>query len=187
MNYFFLLTCLILFQQAHAQKQEYMIYTKSGETYAAKKYSAQMDNISFKSNGKKHTIVYSQLDKIVSSGKSDKHNYLKKYIYYSDTYGTLMKELVAGKVSLFERVELIPTGGGPTGMSFQNKVSYYVKRIDETVAKNIGINEIFINYKKTSKDFFSDCPELVSKLENKEFKRKELDEVVIFYNDNCGG
>lgn len=34
--------------------------------------------------------------------------------------------------------------------------------------------------------FFSDCPELVKKIEEKEFKQEELLKIVLFYNTQCG-
>ena len=32
--------------------------------------------------------------------------------------------------------------------------------------------------------FFKDCPELINKIKNKEFKRKEIFKIINFYN-NC--
>jgi hypothetical protein len=41
-------------------------------------------------------------------------------------------------------------------------------------------------FKKDMSAFFSDCPELVKKIEEKEFKREHLREIVQFYNTQCG-
>lgn len=168
-----------------SQEKGYTIYTKKGNVLFTKKYTALKDEISFKVNKKKQNISYIQLEKIVYTGKKEKHNLTKKYIYYSDRYGTLMEEMVQGTVSLYKRNEMVPTGAGTMGPTFSKSITYYVKKEGQKVAINIGINDLFKNYRKTSKNFFSDCPALVSKLINKEFKKSEIEEVVIFYNENC--
>tara|TARA_R110002072_G_scaffold274791_3_gene435753 strand:+ start:5541 stop:6104 length:564 start_codon:yes stop_codon:yes gene_type:complete len=183
-NYFLLLFFSLSFI-VFSQEKGHTIHTKSGATFFTKKYSTHKDDISFTSNKKRQNVSYSQLDKIVYTGKKEKHNFIKKYIQYSDNAGTLMVELVEGNVSLYTRSEMVATGSGPMGPTFTNSITYYVKRTNEKIAVNIGINDLFKSYKKTSTDFFSDCPKLVSKLENKEFKKKEIEEVVIFYNENC--
>lgn len=41
------------------------------------------------------------------------------------------------------------------------------------------------SFRKRAMEFFSDCSSLVSKIENKIFKREELIAIVNYYNDNC--
>jgi len=146
-----------------SQEKGHTIYTKSGQTFFTKKYSTHKDDISFTSNKKRQNVSYSQLDKIVYTGKKEKHNLIKKYIQYSDEAGTLMEELVEGDVSLYKRSEMVATGAGAMGPTFTNSITYYVKKSNDKIAVNIGINDLFKSYKKTSTDFFSDCPKLVSK------------------------
>ena len=43
----------------------------------------------------------------------------------------------------------------------------------------------FKAFKKRAKDYFSDCPSLVAKLEKKHFGRKDLVKIAEFYNTNC--
>ncbi|MCR9181334.1 MAG: hypothetical protein NXH73_00260 [Flavobacteriaceae bacterium] len=185
MKNLFLLFFLSLSSIVICQEKGHTIYTKEGVTYFTKKYSTHKDDISFNSNKKRQNIPYSQIDKIMYTGKKENQNFTKKYIYYSEEAGTLMIELVDGIASLYKRSEIVVTGAGPMGPTTSSKTSFYVKRADEKIAVNIGINDLFKSYKKTSIDFFSDCPKLVSKLENKEFKKREIEEVVVFYNENC--
>lgn len=42
-----------------------------------------------------------------------------------------------------------------------------------------------ISFRKDMIEYFSDCPELVAKIERKEFKRDHLIEIVRFYNSYC--
>jgi len=53
--------------------------------------------------------------------------------------------------------------------------------------KAIKINQVslFKAFKKRASDFFKDCPSLVAKIENKEFKKEDLIPIVEYYNTNC--
>ncbi|EDP71790.1 hypothetical protein FBALC1_04862 [Flavobacteriales bacterium ALC-1] len=53
--------------------------------------------------------------------------------------------------------------------------------------KAIKINHVslFKAFKKRASEFFSDCQSLVSKIENKEFKKEDLIAIVEYYNSNC--
>lgn len=64
------------------------------------------------------------------------------------------------------------------------KTTYYLKRLtdDYTTALNGGLINL---WKKNTLEFFKDCPLLVEKIKSKEFKEKDLKEIVEFYNDNC--
>jgi len=60
---------------------------------------------------------------------------------------------------------------------------YYCKRPGESAATKIassGNNTIF---KKQAQSYFSDCEELTTKIKNKEYKWKDLEEVIGIYND----
>lgn len=41
------------------------------------------------------------------------------------------------------------------------------------------------SFRKEAIKYFSDCPALCAKLENKTFKRKDVVKIVTFYNNNC--
>ncbi|AWI26374.1 hypothetical protein [Flavobacterium pallidum] len=43
-----------------------------------------------------------------------------------------------------------------------------------------------LSWKKKAKDYFKDCPELIEKIESKEFTSKNIPEMVDFYNNTCG-
>lgn len=40
-------------------------------------------------------------------------------------------------------------------------------------------------FKKDMIEYFSDCPELVDKIESKDFRKNDLESIVRFYNSNC--
>lgn len=41
------------------------------------------------------------------------------------------------------------------------------------------------NFKKTASDYFADCPSLVSKIQNRELKKRDLKEIIDYYNTQC--
>ncbi len=170
-----------------AQKKQFTIETKTGETYVVKKYTSKKDKISFKGKEGKKTISYQDIDKILATGKKEKDNYTLKYIKFSDDNGDLMTELVTGEVSLYLRTVMVVTGSGMYGPTTSTARNYYTLRKGEPVATEIKSNNIFKNFKKDASYFFSDCKGLVSKIENKEFRRKDIAEIVTYYNTSCTG
>lgn len=43
-----------------------------------------------------------------------------------------------------------------------------------------------LGWKKDMLDYFSDCPGLRERIDNKDLRRKEIEAIVIYYNQNCG-
>ena len=196
----FLLVLIILFSiQTNAQinlnndkSQVYTITTKNGKTYATKKYATKtalkIKEIKFKTmDGDKKTIALSQIDKIVSTGKKDRHKFTQKYIKYSKSKSDLMTELISGKASLYFRSQV--SMGAPTGMgapSANTNTSYYILKEGQNMAKYIkGNNIAYGKFKSNALKFFSDCESLVSKIKENEYKRKHLEEIVTYYNEKC--
>lgn len=174
------------------KSQVITITTKNGKTYTTKSYSEKtalkIKEITFKTlDGEKKTLALSQLDKIVSTGKKDRHNFTEKYIKYSKTKSDLMTEVITGKASLYLRSQV--SMGAPTGMgapSSNTNISYYVIKEEQTTAKYIKGNNIAYNkFKTNALKIFSDCESLVTKIKNKKYKRKHLEDIVTFYNENC--
>ncbi len=79
-------------------------------------------------------------------------------------------------------------GGGSmiSGGGFYNIKHSYVRKTDEEEAEHLASsNWISKNFKNSASNFFSDCPELVQKIENREFKKRDLKEIIEFYNTKC--
>lgn len=174
------------------KSQVFTITTKNGKTYKTKKYgiktALKIKEIKFKTiDGDKKTLSLSQIDKIVSTGKKDRHNFTEKYIKYSKTKSDLMTEVISGKVSLYLRSQT--SVGAPTGMgapSTNTSTSYYIIKEGQNIAKYIkGNNIAYGKFKTNAIKFFSDCESLVTKLKKNKYKRKHLEEIVTYYNEEC--
>jgi hypothetical protein len=72
-----------------------------------------------------------------------------------------------------------------------NKSGHRMENLTETLFVKGDDMAIPFNYvelksfKKRAKAYFEDCPELVYKIENETFKRKDLVKIAAFYNSNC--
>jgi len=175
------------------------ITTKKGNTYTTKKYTTKtalkIKEIKFKTiEGDKKTIALSQIDKIVSTGKKERHNFTEKYIKYSKSKSALMTEVISGKVSLYQRSQVSVNGHKNPAMSnmdptFNTKntdISYYIKKEGPALAKYIkGNNIAYGRFKTNAIKFFGDCEILVTKIKNNDYKRKHLEEIINFYNEEC--
>ncbi|WP_452227948.1 MULTISPECIES: hypothetical protein [unclassified Lacinutrix] len=86
--------------------------------------------------------------------------------------------IVDGKVKLLKR---------KVNYTANNRVSIITESLltrndDVPIAFNYAALKSF---RKRTMEFFSECSILVTKIENKVFKREELIAIVTFYNDNC--
>lgn len=109
-----------------------------------------------------------------------------------------MKVIIKGKVNLYTNdvggytymggTGMGGNGMGGVGMSYGGgSVTYYYvsHEGDEKVFQITAIGTISKNFKNAASEFFKDCPVLVEKIQNKTFKKGDLEEVVKFYNSQC--
>ena len=76
--------------------------------------------------------------------------------------------------------------GGEMSVS-SNHSEYYVCKNDGDVVTTFNASGIFIEngFRKKSREFFKDCPELVSKINDKTWKMKDIPKIVLYYNKEC--
>lgn len=83
----------------------------------------------------------------------------------------------------------IPMAGGgmmTTGGGFYTLSSSYVRKANQGEAVYLGSSSwLSKNFRKAAMDFFSDCSKLVKKIEGREFKKRDLKEIIEFYNGEC--
>ena len=113
----------------------------------------------------------------------------------------LMEVLLLGKVSLYRVHNFGSYDGG--GISYNNQGfsyggsgnyggrysinNYYVSKDNGIVEKLATTGTLFTkNFKTSASKYFSDCPELVQKIQDYTFTKKDIEEIVLFYNESCG-
>ncbi len=93
-----------------------------------------------------------------------------------------------GKVNLY-MVKLHSINMRESGFSNEDISStYYINKGKGDVVIKIAL-QFFIygnrHFKKTALDFFKDCPALIEKIKNKEFKKRDIEAIVDYYNKDC--
>lgn len=171
---------------AFGQKTVYTITKKDGTVYEAKSYSSlhRKDLKLKKINGEKVRFPYHELDKI-EYVETDKWNLLKngnedillKFVKISDRNGKLMMVVVEGYCNLY----LNHSYGSANDTS-----DAFVKRFDEEIATVLfKVQAIRKSFKSNASDYFKDCPKAINGIKSKKFNKKNIKELVVFYNANC--
>jgi hypothetical protein len=73
-----------------------------------------------------------------------------------------------------------------TGTTYINITHSYARKTNQEKAIHLGSSSwISKNFKTAASNYFSDCPKLVEKIQNKELKKKHIQEIIMFYNTEC--
>lgn len=103
-----------------------------------------------------------------------------------------MTEVIKGKVSLYQRSQVTYKGNSgttsinPTANTNNTNITYYVLKEGQPIGKYIkGNNIAYGKFKNNAIKFFSDCESLVSKIKSNDYRRKHLEEIVTYYNEEC--
>jgi len=94
----------------------------------------------------------------------------------------LVKEDVVSSYSFYGTWYTVTQGGfglAGSGSFYNYGVLILVKKDGTMVDSSTG------SFKNKIRKFFSDCPELVEKINDKIFKRKHIEEVIEYYKLNC--
>jgi hypothetical protein len=135
-------------------------------------------------------ILYSEIDYVEKKNNLNQETKFKFFKVANRDEYVLVEEEIVGPVSLYISTSSFnsnPMGPG-MGMTQHTIVVHYVKRghNDEVVLLS---SDHFADQslKTVGPKFFKDCPELVKKIEDRDYKKRHIYDIVRFYNDNCGG
>uniref|UniRef100_UPI00404A03F8 hypothetical protein n=1 Tax=Gelidibacter sp. TaxID=2018083 RepID=UPI00404A03F8 len=132
----------------------------------------------FKKDEVRHFIVTNNYDNVVKYA----------FINTSKNRKQLLEVLAEGKVSLYLKSQdyNMPLGrfdNSATQMTMPiNHDLYYVKRENQKEATNDFFSSVFKSFKKTAANYFSDCPQVVSKINDETYVWKDLKTIVEEYN-----
>lgn len=159
------------------------------------------DKIKFKKDKNSEKIIYNsqKVDKIVIRENDEDVTYQYKIIKNRKT-PLLLEPLKEGKVTLYRDLKQgyspgMQMGGygvGGMGMNFgggrsYSISSYYVSKDNGNIVIHLGDKgTIFTkNFKKAASEYFKGCSELVKKIQSKEYRKRDVVEIVEYYNENC--
>lgn len=120
---------------------------------------------------KKKKVDYFEV--VNNSGEKVKYTYLKVKIEGLK----LLKVEEEGKASLYTDSYNYWTNDAYV---YRSGINIYVKK--DNKIEYLFMPNAFSSFKKKAKRYFKDCPELVAKLEDDTYNRKDFREIVAFYN-----
>lgn len=140
---------------------------------------------------KKHQeYTYRKVKKLILADARE--NKIYEYKIIKDKKKSIIKLLnlvLLGDVALYQIEHFDTVGNYGLTYSYKGASYYLVESNNESFATFIGSKSIAVgrkNIKKGLIKYFKDCPDLINKLKNKKFKKRDIVEVVEYYNENCG-
>ena len=179
---------------ANAQWNSGTLYFKNGEVKKGEIKFNGTEHIKYRTSKDEKKVKYhfSELEKLDLSKGSINAIYV--YLLLEENLFQVVRQLETGKVNLYSLVRtyygpstMPGSGGGVMTMGHTNNINHlFVKFIDDELPTHLGSNQLFTkNFKKAVSEFFKDCQVLVQKIENKEYKKKDIQQIVAFYNKEC--
>ncbi|PWL39311.1 hypothetical protein DKG77_00265 [Flagellimonas aquimarina] len=190
-----------------AQKTQAELYYKNGrvqkgfakivmEVESWSKIFFETGYVQFKETKKSKPILIrlKRLKKvrILEKGKVVTYDFLK--VYGEGEAFRAMRLLEKGKVSLYEYKSKGTSNGVPLNSNSLSPMpappgqSTYicVVREGEEMATKLNRNPAFSNnFNDAAMYYFRDCPELVEKFKTRKYKKANIKEAVIYYNETC--
>lgn len=157
------------------------IFLRSGDSIVGVKGKFLINTFKYKTHDRAKAIKIdkSEIDHVQIRYPSG--NVGEIYVFQtinSNNFISIEREVKGKYVDLY-------TNSFPYGM--QTVYEYYVKKQGDSRLTDLGRYSPLINDLRGKViDYFSDCPELVEKIKNGDFKvRDGLKKIVEFYNENC--
>ncbi len=152
--------------------QKKVIYYKNGKK--GKLFPEEVSELSFTYHGEPITMI---------SVKDD----LNLNSIFSSNENILLREIIDGKLKLF-KYYYKQQAPGAYNASTGTMSGGYAYSVDRYILKKSG-GELKrprpISFKKDMSTYFDDCPRLSEKILNKEFKARDIELIVDFYNKKC--
>ncbi|TDT46295.1 hypothetical protein CLV90_0343 [Maribacter spongiicola] len=191
-----LICCFVGSSIAIAQKDAATLYFKDGKQLKGMAKLVNGDQVKFKINkgDKPEKYHFEKLEQVVINDREEPSTYI--YLETREGYFNVVRELEIGKVSLYVLEQtgysapmFVGSANGQMNMVHGNyydiKNLYVSKGVNGEVT-HLGSNQLFSkNFKNAASTYFSDCPVLVEKIQNKEYKKKHIRDIVNFYNLKC--
>ena len=179
----------IIYAHNSFSQKNVTLHFRNGDTLKVISYvNAGNSNIRYRvdKESKKITVNYRKVKTAVQHYSGFDRTYVYKIKKGSQT-PIILEQVYKGKVYLY-KMDFTRNSSFAGGMSMSSDHSeYYVCKNDEDVVTTFNASGIFIEngFRKKSKDFFKDCPELVDKINKKILKMVNIPEIVLFYNNQC--
>jgi len=185
---------LLFFIPMIAQKQKAILFFKDGTELKGRAKISPTGKIKFRKSKEAEKQFFSSKElKSIIIREFDKDIEYKYKVIEGKKTILLLEVLEEGKVTLYRtlRSGYVVGAPGPNGMPMGGHSysisNYYLSKDDKNLVVHLGARGTIFNknFKKAASDYFKDCIMLVSKIQSKEFKKRDIVEIVEFYNENC--
>lgn len=190
-NLLFILFLSMSISFTYAQKR--VTITKQDGTVIQGYGKIVASGVKYKSTKKSKfkTIKGTEIDKVVLKSKHGTDQYVFRPLKEGKKPKLMALKYEGKSIELYELYLGSPTGvassGGVSGSVSVNVIRYYVMRKGEKAVTMIRSGAVMgKTFEKRAKAYFTGCPSLLSKLGSKGFKKNDLDNVMKFYDENCG-
>lgn len=190
-TYVILVIVFLISFKGTAQKTQGTIYMKNGTVKKGLVKRSGLKSVKYRSSKKSKSVKFNfeELERVEILERRGKETFVNLKI--TAKHEKIVQLVEEGRVNLFSSYDhiFIPSagaGGTAMGGSSQHLNNLYVKRKEEKLPTHLGSNQLFTkNFKKAASEFFKDCTVLVSKIQNNEYKKRDIQEIVAFYNTEC--
>lgn len=192
---------IVLFLLSHgvfAQSGKGTIHLNDGSTLTGIVKITNSGHVKYWVNkeSKKQVLRKERIDIVVLTGKDGElYEYAFRRIYSSVNAPIKVMEVVTkGKITLYKIVTQSTTqtvGAGPNGQMMMGPTftisNYFVgkegtKEVERITSRGALFEK---NFRKAAMKYFEDCPKLVKLIEDRTYKKRDLEEIVKFYNEKC--
>ncbi len=197
-----IIIALLFFLPMIAQKQKATLYFRDGTTQTGLAKLFDLSNfggkIKFRKDKNSNKIIYTSLEIDKISIRENDIYVIYQYKIVENKGTIVLLELIAkGKVTLYrDQTQGYYSSGTRMGGGFNSSGvgmgrsysinNYYVSKDNKNVSHLGSKGTLFSkNFKKSASEYFKDCSELVNKIQSKEFKKRNIVDIVEFYNENC--
>ena len=192
-----LIPVLLFFNLSIAQKNKMVLVYKDGTSQNGYGKLTSEKKIKFRKTRKEKAIkmAYEDLKNVKEIKFYGDEIEIYEFVTIKEGKVKLLERTAKGKVNLYRRLRItgstfMPMGGMQAGGGMWTGggtiKNYYVKRATEKVATHLGSNQLFTkSFVNAMSEYVKDCPELVSKITSKELRKRDLIEIIEFYNESC--
>ena len=180
---------LVISQYGYAQLNSSELILNNGDKFTVLgKIKGEYFKYKKHSKDKAKKLHFSEIDYVkIHYSKNDIKTF--RYFKIADTEKSkVLEEVEKGKVSLYTTSTngyVNPFGAGMQRIAYTIE-NYYLKKQGGQEVIHLGSNQLFTkNFIEGASLFFEDCMELVKKIKTKKFKKRDIVDIVKFYNTHC--
>lgn len=188
--YIFSLITFSINLKAHAQTHPATLYFNDGDSIEGYAYIKKNNKVKFRIDTKSKADVWDHESIYRVTFETIDDIIIYDYVKLKDRYKPILLENITdGEVTLYKNITtsyVLHAGrvnGYPNQLFPSKTTNYYLKRSNDEYPTNI--ESLFKSWKTNTIKFLHDCPILIKKIKSNEFRKDDMKDIVIYYNDFC--